>query len=250
VAFLKVSRDRRGYEHFYLVQPMTRRGKTRSRVLYWFRTPPNVKVGREPFDEEARRALEARNPNVSFDWRRIVDTPIPSADAERWRERRRADRSARQEAIEEEPFETSDSPDAAAERIEGVGSAATTIEPITPSVDASPVSLAEEDGIDEAESHAEAERDAEAEGRARRESVEPRGNVASSRASAQRRRRRRRGRRGRPGATHADSKQAVEAREPDEPGDTSALRDSLEPGEPREARESEEPREPGEPSRE
>jgi hypothetical protein len=106
MAFLRFNRDKRGYEHFYLVEATTnRRGKTRARVLYWFRTPPNVKVGREPFDPDLRRALEAQNPGVSFDWKKIAETPIPSADAERWRERRRlerAERTARRGASEPE----------------------------------------------------------------------------------------------------------------------------------------------------
>src|SRR5256885_4998819 len=106
MAFLRFTRDKRGYEHFYLVQPTTnRRGKVRTRILYWFRTPPNVKVGREPFDEALRRALEAQNPDVTFDWQKIIDTPIPSADTEKWRERRRVERSeraARQADSEEE----------------------------------------------------------------------------------------------------------------------------------------------------
>jgi hypothetical protein len=106
MAFLRFTRDKRGYEHFYLVQPTTnRRGKVRTRILYWFRTPPNVKVGRQPFDDALRRALEAQNPGVAFDWQKIVDTPIPSADAEKWRERRRAERAervARQAGTEEE----------------------------------------------------------------------------------------------------------------------------------------------------
>jgi hypothetical protein len=63
--------------------------------LYWYRTPPDVKVGREPFDPAVRAALEANNPGVRFDWRQILETPIPSADAEKWRERRRAERSER-----------------------------------------------------------------------------------------------------------------------------------------------------------
>src|SRR5262245_45703679 len=95
MALLRFTRDKRGYEYFYLVQPPQRRDKSSARVLYWFRTPPNVKVGREPFDETVRRDLEAHNPGVVFDWRRILATPIPSADAEKWRERRRADRAAR-----------------------------------------------------------------------------------------------------------------------------------------------------------
>lgn len=95
MAFLRFTRDKRGYEHFQLVEAVTRRGRTRTRVLYWFRTPPGVKVGREPFDDETRRALEARNPNVAFDWKKILATPIPSADAEKWRERRREERAAK-----------------------------------------------------------------------------------------------------------------------------------------------------------
>ena len=96
MAFLRFTRDKRGYEHFYLVQPTTnRRGKVRTRILYWFRTPPNVKVGRQPFDDALRRAIEAQNPGVAFDWQKIVDTPSPSADAEKWRERRRAERAER-----------------------------------------------------------------------------------------------------------------------------------------------------------
>ncbi|HEY3043449.1 MAG TPA: hypothetical protein VGJ39_05470 [Vicinamibacterales bacterium] len=99
--FLKFSRDKRGYEHFYLVQP-SNRGKARPRVLYWFRTPPNIKVGRSPFDPEMRRAIEAQNPDVAFDWEAIVRTPIPPPmEPERWRERRRVERALRAEETEE-----------------------------------------------------------------------------------------------------------------------------------------------------
>jgi hypothetical protein len=97
MAFLRFTRDKRGYQHFYLVEPIAnRRGKVRQRVLYWFRSPPDIKVGREPFDESVRRALEAQNPDVIFDWRSILEAPIPSADTEKWRERRRAERAAKQ----------------------------------------------------------------------------------------------------------------------------------------------------------
>ena len=97
--FLRFSRDKRGYEHFYLIQPsQARRGKGRPRILYWFRTPPNVKVGREPFAEHVRRGLEAQNPEVRFDWDALVATPIPPPDADHWRERRRAARAAKQAA--------------------------------------------------------------------------------------------------------------------------------------------------------
>ena len=94
MAFLRFTRDKRGYEQFSLFEQATnRRGKSRSRLLYWYRTPPNIRVGREPFDESVRRALEAQYPAVQFDWRKIVDTPIPSVEAEHWRERRRAEKA-------------------------------------------------------------------------------------------------------------------------------------------------------------
>ena len=107
-AFLRFSRDRRGYEHFYLVHATTnRRGKTRSRILYWFRTPPGVKVGRLPFDDDVRRAIEARNPGVDFDWKKLLSTPIPppAPDVERWRERRRIERAERAARVLEETAE-------------------------------------------------------------------------------------------------------------------------------------------------
>ena len=102
-AVLRFSRDRRGYEHFYLVQPSDRRGKSRDRILYWFRTPPNVRVGREPFDLVIRHTLESQYPEVSFDWKKFVDTPIPRAEPDAWRERRDATRAARAAARAETP---------------------------------------------------------------------------------------------------------------------------------------------------
>ena len=101
--FLRFSRDKRGVESFALVHSTTnRRGKVRPRVLYWFRSPPDIKVGREPFDPEIRRALEKQYPEIPFDWRAIAETPIPSADADKWRERRRAERAATHAARAEE----------------------------------------------------------------------------------------------------------------------------------------------------
>jgi hypothetical protein len=55
-----------------------RRGKGQ-RLLYWFRTPPGVRVGRAPIDEAAIRLLEQHNPDVQFDWTRILKDP-PQTD--------------------------------------------------------------------------------------------------------------------------------------------------------------------------
>ena len=94
--FVRASRDKRGYEHFFLVQNgADYRDKGRPSVLYWFRTPPNVKVGRAPFDDSAARALEAQHPDIAFDWKALRNTPIPTVQPEYWRERRRAQRAER-----------------------------------------------------------------------------------------------------------------------------------------------------------
>jgi hypothetical protein len=37
-------------------------------VLYFFRSPSYVKIGRRPLDEESREALEHTHPDLSFDW--------------------------------------------------------------------------------------------------------------------------------------------------------------------------------------
>jgi len=96
VPFVRFSRDTRGYEHIYLIDASTRGGRaSRARVLYWFRTPPGVKVGRKPFDEEVRRTLEKQNPHLVFDWKAIVST-APPPEPEPWRERRRLERLAKQ----------------------------------------------------------------------------------------------------------------------------------------------------------
>ncbi len=41
-------------------------------MLYWFRTPPGVKVGRAALDEDAIRLIEQLNPGIEFDWTRIL----------------------------------------------------------------------------------------------------------------------------------------------------------------------------------
>ena len=182
MAFLRFSRDKRGYEHFYLVEATTnRRGKTRARVLYWFRTPPGVKVGREPFDADVRQALESQNPGVAFDWRKIIETPIPSADAEKWRERRRiekAEKAARRAR--------------AADLTEG---------------EAAPADATDTDGIDADESI-----DDESEGAV--ETAAPAVEGTPAAAPTEGRRRRRRRRRGSQGSHGPQGTERPEAHEP------------------------------------
>jgi hypothetical protein len=79
VPFLRFLRDRRGYESTYLLHSSKRRGDAPSQLLYWFRTPPHVKIGRAAFDEDAIRLLEEQHPDVEFDWDNILTAKAPAA---------------------------------------------------------------------------------------------------------------------------------------------------------------------------
>jgi hypothetical protein len=77
---LRFDRDRRGYETTALIHSAGRRGK---RLLYWFRTPQGVRVGRAPIDETAIHLLEQHNPDVQFDWTRILKAPAAEGQSRR-----------------------------------------------------------------------------------------------------------------------------------------------------------------------
>lgn len=118
--FLRFTRDKRGYEHTYLLHASARKGGA-ARLLYWYRTPPGVKVGRPAFDESVRHALEAQHPGITFDWPKLMSTPLPSPDVEHWRERRRLEKAARQarQAAERDRLGPSEPPEDPA-RVPGI----------------------------------------------------------------------------------------------------------------------------------
>jgi hypothetical protein len=93
---LRFTRDKRGYETTSLVHAGRRNGRARQRILYWFRTPPGVKVGRPALDEEAIRWIEEHNPDIEFDWPKILEADSPAAlpadDSRVRRQRRDRDR--------------------------------------------------------------------------------------------------------------------------------------------------------------
>ena len=127
--FVRFSRDRRGYEHVYLVDA---RDHGRSRVIYWFRTPPGVKVGRSPFDSATQRSLEQQYPDVKFDWSQIVAARMPPpAPVENWREKRRAERAFKR-ARAEEATEVADVEQLQAEPMASEGDSAEVDEPVDP----------------------------------------------------------------------------------------------------------------------
>jgi hypothetical protein len=98
-----------------------RRGKQRSRILYWFRTPPGVKVGRAALDEDAIRLIEEFNPLVEFDWTRILKgqgaPPVEPRPANGTRRQRPPDTRAANGRIEERAGEPSPFEPMAAEEV-------------------------------------------------------------------------------------------------------------------------------------
>jgi hypothetical protein len=70
VPFLRLTRDRRGVEHTFLLHAAT--PGARPRVLYWYRTGPDVLIGRPALDEEAIRTIEEQHPEIEFDWPAIL----------------------------------------------------------------------------------------------------------------------------------------------------------------------------------
>ena len=68
--FLKLTRDRRGFEHTYLLHADT--PGERPRILYWYRTAPEVAIGRPALDEDAIRQIEDQHPLIDFDWPAIL----------------------------------------------------------------------------------------------------------------------------------------------------------------------------------
>jgi hypothetical protein len=73
VPFLRVLRDKRGYETTYLVHWFRDGNRQRSKILYVFRTPPGVRVGRDALDASVLREIEERHPEIEFDWRVLLD---------------------------------------------------------------------------------------------------------------------------------------------------------------------------------
>jgi hypothetical protein len=71
VAFLRVIRDKRGYETSYLMHWFQEGGRQRSKVLYAFRGPGGARVGRQPLESATLRQLESTYPGILFDWKAV-----------------------------------------------------------------------------------------------------------------------------------------------------------------------------------
>jgi hypothetical protein len=82
VPFLRLTRDRRGFENTFLMH--ADRPGDRPRLLYWYRTAPGIVQGRSPLDEDAIRTIEEHHPDIDFDWPAIlalVEVMTPEEEA-------------------------------------------------------------------------------------------------------------------------------------------------------------------------
>jgi len=90
VPFLRVIRDKRGYETTYLMHWLRDGSRQRSRILYVFRTPAGVRVGRESLEPDVLREIESRHPEINFDWKTLfANQQLVESSAEPRRPRKR-----------------------------------------------------------------------------------------------------------------------------------------------------------------
>jgi hypothetical protein len=102
VPFLRVIRDKRGYETTYLMHWYREGTRQRSRILYVFRSPGGVRVGRDPLEPDTLRQLEAQHPDIAFDWKIVRDNQQIVETAQEPR-RRRTPRPDESEAVAAPP---------------------------------------------------------------------------------------------------------------------------------------------------
>ena len=72
--FLRVIRDKRGYETTYLMHLYRDGQRQRSKILYVFRTPGGVRVGRDPLEPDVLRQIEAQYPDIVFNWQLVRES--------------------------------------------------------------------------------------------------------------------------------------------------------------------------------
>lgn len=102
--FLRVIRDKRGYETTYLMHWFREGNRQRSRILYVFRSPGGVRVGRNPLEPDVLRQIEREHPGIEFDWKAVVDNQqVVEPLSDQRRPRRRDAPPAPRAAVEPPP---------------------------------------------------------------------------------------------------------------------------------------------------
>ena len=104
--FLRLTRDRRGFENTFLLHADHPGAK--ARLLYWYRTAPGIVLGRPALDEDAIRTIEENHPDIEFDWPAILalsevmtpeeEAPAPRPQQQQRREKKQKHRDRRPES--------------------------------------------------------------------------------------------------------------------------------------------------------
>jgi hypothetical protein len=104
VPFLRVIRDKRGYETTYLMHWCREGTRQRSRILYVFRTPGGVRVGRDALDPDVLKEIEAHHPDIEFDWNAVFhNQQVIETATEPRRPRKRASVESAEAPVEQRP---------------------------------------------------------------------------------------------------------------------------------------------------
>ena len=121
--FLRLTRDRRGFENTFLMH--ADRPGDRPRLLYWYRTAPGIALGRSPLDEDAIRTIEDQHPDIDFDWPAIlalaeVMTPEDEAPA-RSQQQQQQRQGRRQRGRDQRPPQSRSQESESAEEVSSPG---------------------------------------------------------------------------------------------------------------------------------
>ena len=110
--FLRVIRDKRGYETTYLMHLYRDGTRQRSKILYVFRTPGGVRVGRDPLEPDVLRLIEAQHPDIAFNWPAVRESQqlIETSAEPRRRRARRDEESDAVPAASPAPIEPAPAP--------------------------------------------------------------------------------------------------------------------------------------------
>src|SRR5688572_32353684 len=86
--------------------------RQRSKILYVFRTPGGVRVGRDPLEPDVLRLLEAQYPDIAFNWPAVRESQqlIETSAEPRRRRTRRDEESDAVPAASPAPIESAPAP--------------------------------------------------------------------------------------------------------------------------------------------
>ena len=104
--FLRVIRDKRGYETTYLMHWFREGSRQHSKILYVFRSPGGVRVGRAPLEPDILKEIQRRYPDIEFDWHAVLENRQvvePAAELRRPKKRRRPEDEERPAAAPTPP---------------------------------------------------------------------------------------------------------------------------------------------------